>query len=125
MSMIRWILGRFILLYEFFFTPKSQVVRTPEQQSMVDLRTSKMAIYQYRTCPFCLKVRLGMASLGIKIDLRDAKNDLKIKAELIEKGGMDQVPCLRIQKDNGTLQWMYESSDILTFLNAQFGNKPN
>ena len=87
---------------------------------MPSLRNS-LSLYQYEACPFCVKVRRGMKKLGLDIELRDAK-DGKIEKELIEQGGQDQGPCLRIQKNDGSVQWMYESSDILEYLAKRFGS---
>jgi len=30
------------------------------------------------------------------------------------------VPCLRIDKDDGSVQWMYESNDIIAYLKREF-----
>ncbi len=43
----------------------------------------------------------------------------KNKAELIAGGGKKQVPCLRIDSENGDVQWMYESDDIIHYLKQQ------
>jgi glutathione S-transferase len=36
--------------------------------------------------------------------------------ELIQKGGKKQVPCLKII-ENGQESWLYESGDIIKYLN--------
>jgi glutathione S-transferase len=38
------------------------------------------------------------------------------RAALIEQGGHSQVPCLRIETTDGSVQWMYESDDIIAYL---------
>jgi len=35
---------------------------------------------------------------------------------LIDGGGKSQVPCLRIESEDGAVQWMYESRDIINYL---------
>lgn len=43
----------------------------------------------------------GNAQAGLNIELRDAKNDPRWEQELIEQGGKRQVPCLRINNEDG------------------------
>jgi glutathione S-transferase len=38
---------------------------------------------------------------------------------LVNQGGKLQVPCLRIEKD-GKVEWLYESSSIINYLNDEF-----
>jgi glutathione S-transferase len=40
-------------------------------------------------------------------------------ADLIAGGGKGQVPCLRIESENGNVKWMYESIDIIRYLNSE------
>jgi glutathione S-transferase len=37
-------------------------------------------------------------------------------------GGKRQVPCLRIDGDDGQSHWLYESMDIMAYLKQQFSN---
>ncbi|HAI96784.1 MAG TPA: glutaredoxin, partial [Methylococcaceae bacterium] len=39
-----------------------------------------------------------------------------------EGGGKLKVPCLRIEED-GKVSWMYESSDIINYLEDRFAVK--
>jgi len=119
MVVIRWILGRFILLLDFIFTPRG-VKRSAEQQQSVDEQCANLALYQFAACPFCVKVRRQAKRLSLNIQTRDAKNDLSFKTELTEQGGRHKVPCLRIEQSNGQVQWLYESSDINQYLSQQF-----
>jgi glutathione S-transferase len=48
--------------------------------------------------------------------LRDAKNDVGHKATLLNEGGRHKVPCLRIEKADDSVQWLYESNDIIAYL---------
>jgi glutathione S-transferase len=79
-----------------------------------------MAIYQFETCPFCVKVRRELRRQSLSIELRDAKNDLDIKAELVREGGRHKVPCLRTDNPDGSIDWLYESSDIIAHLQDTF-----
>ena len=119
--LLRLVLTPFMLLSEKLSTPKAEVNRTPEQQAEVDKQAANLALYQFRACPFCVKVRKEMARLGLNIELRDAQHDPKHREELENGGGRVKVPCLLITDDLGNRQWMYESDDINAWLNRQFG----
>ena len=69
MSIIRLILGRLILLLNWIFTPKS-IRREPEQQSNIDSQTALLTLYQYKACPFCVKVRRAIKRHGLNIEVR-------------------------------------------------------
>lgn len=117
MQVVRWLLGRLILTGNFVFSPKS-MQRSSEAQTQVDSETANMALYQFPACPFCVKVRRSMKRLNLDIELRDAKTPA-IEAELVEQGGKRKVPCLRIE-ENGQVQWLYESNDIIAQLEKRF-----
>lgn len=76
-------------------------------------------LYHFNTCPFCIKVRVAMWGMGIEMPLRNIKSIPEYKAELIEGGGKKQVPCLRIEDDQGGVQWLYESNDIIRYLRTK------
>jgi glutathione S-transferase len=56
----------------------------------------------------------------LPIALRDAQHDLQFRAELEQGGGKVQTPCLRISDAQGQTQWMYESGDIIKYLQQNF-----
>ena len=76
-----------------------------------------MELFIYETCPFCLKVRGAMKSMGYKegedIQLVDAHQEGN-KERLLTLGGKAQVPFL---VDGDTT--MYESDDIIDYLNQK------
>ncbi len=119
MAAVRWILGRLILLLNALI-PVGSVKRSPEAQAIVDRETAGLVLYQFEACPFCVKVRRGMKRLGLKIETRDAKRCQQAREELLQGGGKVKVPCLRIAKENGEVRWMYESSDIISYLEQRF-----
>ena len=108
-----------MLLWEFATTPKG-IVRTPEVQQKVDLQTKNLALYQFKTCPFCIKVRRVINGLSLKIELRDAQNNAQHREALLQGGGRIKTPCLRITDEAGNSQWMYESADIIQYLRKHF-----
>ena len=116
---VRWILGQIIIFIDWATRPKP-VQRTAEAQAEVDKQTADMALYHFQMCPFCVKTRRQIHRLGLNIENRDARNDPKWNQELIEEGGRYQVPCLKIATDDGSVQWMYESTDINDYLGKRF-----
>ena len=60
---LRLVLAPVVLIAEKLSTPKAAVERTPEQQAEVDRACESLALYQFRTCPFCVKVRKEIARL--------------------------------------------------------------
>ena len=117
-KLIRWPLGKLILLVDFLTAPKPPT-RDPAVQAAIDARTSDLALYQFMACPFCVKTRRAMRRLGVNIELRDAQNDPAWRAQLEKSGGKIQVPCLYIPKEGGRDQWLYESDAIIAFLTEQ------
>jgi glutaredoxin len=115
MSLIRWPIGRLILLGNFIFSPKSPK-RSPADQAKVDATTKGLSLYQLPSCPFCVKVRRTMKREGLNIELRNINQQNDYREELIREGGKRTVPCLRIEKDDGQVQWLYESSDVISYL---------
>lgn len=116
---LRIILIPFMLLWEIISTPKG-IVRTAGEQQRIDAQTRNMVLYQYKTCPFCIKARKEIARLSLKIEQRDAQHDQQNRAELQQGGGAVKVPCLRITDAEGNVQWMYESGKIITYLNQHY-----
>ena len=116
---IRLILGPVLLIWEWLASPRG-IERPPEQQQEVDRKTQKLALYQFRTCPFCIKVRRVISRLSLKIEIRDALNNIEHRQELYEGGGSIKVPCLRIEDAEGNYQWMYESNDIIQYLQDNY-----
>jgi glutaredoxin len=117
MFIIRWILGRIILLLNFIFTPK-KLKRENQEQVKVDAQTQNMQLYQYQACPFCVKVRREIRRQGLNINTVDAKQ-ADHKEVLENQGGKIKVPCLRIEENNKVV-WLYESSAIIEHLNTRF-----
>lgn len=116
---VRWVLGQIIIFFDWVTRPKP-VKRSAEAQALVDARTRSMVLYQFQQCPFCVKTRRQIRRLSLDIEKRDARNDPKWNEELINEGGKYQVPCLKITHDDGSVEWMYESSEINQFLDNEF-----
>jgi len=119
MVVIRWMLGQLILLLNFIFSPRG-IKRPAELQATVDAETAQLTLYQYLACPFCVKVRRSMKRHSLNIETRDAKRHAPFREELVQGGGKLKVPCLRIEEEDGNVRWMYESSDIISYLEQSF-----
>ena len=118
MKLIRFALGRLILLVDFLTRP-SPIERSQKDQDSVDNAISGLSLYQFNACPFCVKVRRHMRRRSIQIELRDAKGNIKIKNELIREGGKHKVPCLRIEVGTQEVRWLYSSDEICAFLDDE------
>tara|TARA_R110002050_G_scaffold113095_14_gene227662 strand:- start:948 stop:1322 length:375 start_codon:yes stop_codon:yes gene_type:complete len=118
MSLIRWPIGRLILLLNFIFSPSSPK-RTVEAQREIDVKTQNLSLYQLPSCPFCVKVRRAMKREGLNIELRNINQKNNYREELIREGGKRTVPCLRIENPEGQVQWLYESNDVIAYLKQQ------
>lgn len=79
-------------------------------------------LFYTASCPFCIMVRTTLFAKGLKMELKDIAFDPQNRQELIIGGGKGQVPCLRIEKDDGTIVWMYESSDINNYIKNKLSN---
>ncbi|GHE21985.1 glutaredoxin family protein [Halomonas urumqiensis] len=118
---LRLVLAPVMLLGERLSTPQQAIERSAEEQAEVDASCQQLALYQFRSCPFCIKVRKEMARLGLDIELRDAKLDPNHRLELQLGGGRVKVPCLKIAGEQGDSEWLYESDAINAWLNRRFG----
>jgi len=120
LKLLRNSLGMIIVFLSFITLPK-KLKRNENDQKLAQEKANKLSLYQFYACPFCVKTRRTIHALNINIEFRDAKNDEKFRQELLEKGGEIKVPCLRIE-NTGEVEWLYESSDIINYLNQQFAS---
>jgi glutaredoxin len=116
---LRLVLGPFVLLWEWLRRPRG-VVREPAAQALVDSQCASLVLYQYQTCPFCIKVRQEMRRLSLPIERRDAQKNATHRDALTQGGGKAKVPCLKITDASGQSQWLYDSSAIIGYLRARF-----
>lgn len=116
----RLILTPIMLLSEKLTTPRP-LPRSPEEQHALDRAASKLALYQFKACPFCIKVRKELVRQGLNVETRDARSNSDHRAALQAGGGKLKVPCLLIEHDDGQEEWLYESNAINSWLQARFG----
>lgn len=116
---LRVVLGPVMLLKERLTQPKG-VVRDAAAQTTVNMQCKNLALYQFQTCPFCIKVRQEMRRLSLPIEHRDAQKDTAHRTALLHGGGAIKVPCLKISDGSGQSQWLYDSAAIIAYLRARF-----
>lgn len=116
---LRVVLGPFMLLWEALTRPRG-IRRNPENQQAVDRECQNLSLYQFKTCPFCIKVRQEIRRLSLPIQFRDAQSAGIHRDELLRGGGEIKVPCLRIQEEAGTVRWLYESGKIIEYLRNRY-----
>ena len=117
-KLIREGLGRVIVLGDYLTRPKS-IQRSEQEQSNVDNAVSLMSLYQFYACPFCIKARRSIRRLNLPMEYRNAQVPGPVRDDLQQQGGRIKVPCLRIE-DEGEDRWLYESDDIIAYLNRRF-----
>ena len=117
MKIIRWTLGRLIILLDYIFSPKP-IGRDKTFQDLVNKISSRYKLYQYYACPFCVKVRRFLKKESINIEYIDAKDDFH-KKDLIQNGGILKDPCLRVETKKNQVKWIYESNEIINFISQE------
>lgn len=117
-NLIRNLLGGVIVIIDYV-TRGSKLKRSAEAQQQVQRDVQSLSLYQFFACPFCIKTRRAMHKLNLPITKRNASNGSPYREELLREGGKIQTPCLRIEKD-GKVEWLYESSEIISYLQGRF-----
>lgn len=118
---IRTLLTPVMVISETLTTPKP-IQRSAQGQADVNAACKQLALYHFRGCPFCIKVRKEIRRLNLPIEMHDAQQVQQHREALLKGGGRVKVPCLRIQPEQGEAQWMYESDDINRYLHGRFAD---
>lgn len=118
---LRLVLGPPMLLWEWFTRPHG-VARDSARQAVVDSECRQLVLYQFQTCPFCIKVRQECRRLSLQIERRDAQKMGPAREELARGGGQVKVPCLKIIDHSGRSEWLYESDRIIDYLRSRFAS---
>jgi glutaredoxin len=116
---LRLVLGPVLLLKERLTQPQG-LQRDAAAQAAVDLQCQSLVLYQFNTCPFCIKVRQEMRALALPIDKRDAQHNSANRDELVQGSGASKVPCLKITDSNGQTRWLQDSNAIVAYLRERF-----
>lgn len=78
-----------------------------------------LVLYNFEASPYCRKVRETLDELGLDALVKNVAKKSKRRPELIERGGNMLVPYLT---DPNTGQEMYESDDIVAYLEKTYGS---
>ncbi len=116
---LRVVLGPVMLLKERLTQPTG-MQRPPAAQAAVDQQCQSLALYQFSTCPFCIKVRQEMRRLSLPIEKRDAQHHTANRDALLQASGATQVPCLKITEADGQTRWLQDSDAIVAYLRERF-----
>lgn len=119
---VRAIVGPILLLGDRLTRPRA-IERHEDVQQQVDRQTEGLVLYQFKTCPFCIKVRRAIHHLSLNIETRDAQHNVYHRQELLEGGGQIKVPCLKITDEQGNVTWLYESQAIIDYLYTRFDDR--
>ncbi len=77
-----------------------------------------LELYDFEACPYCRKVREVLSELDLDYRARPVAQGSARRAELVRRGGKMQAPYL---VDPNTATELYESDDIIRYLNATYG----
>ena len=116
---LRVVLGPFMLLKENLTRPTG-ITRDALVQASVDTQCQSLTLFQFKTCPFCIKTRQEISRLALNIQRVDAQYEGAGRQALLAGGGQTKVPCLRITDSAGSSQWLYDSSNIIAYLQQRF-----
>ena len=78
-----------------------------------------LSLYYKPSCPYCLRVLTANETIKADVSLLDISVDESVRAELIVRGGKQQVPYL---EDATRGVSMYESIDIIEYLAQYYGS---
>lgn len=118
LNLVRNLLGSIIALIDIITRPR-KLKRSVEKQQQVEKELKNMALYQFFACPFCIKTRRALHRLNLPMEKRSATKGSPFRAELEQRGGKVQVPCLRINEE-GQESWLYESGEIIKYLEQRY-----
>jgi len=112
-------LGLIIVFFDWISRPKG-IKRSELEQSKAQASMQGLSLYQFFACPFCTKTRRAIHRLNVNIEARDINKTPEYRQQLETEGGRVKVPCLRIE-DQDEVRWLYESNEIINFLENRIG----
>lgn len=93
-----------------------KIFTTKEDKTM---SIKSLSLYHFDSCPYCARTRQAIDKLDVNVELRNIHLEPGHSVDLLAYGGKMQVPCLLIENEDGQKDWLYESNDIIYFLNIQ------
>lgn len=79
-----------------------------------------LALYHFVGCPYCSRVTRALDALGLAVEMCNIHREPAFRDQLLQVRGRVTVPVLRITGEEGALQWMPESLDIVAYLQRRF-----
>ena len=107
-------LGLIIVFIDWITRPK-KTMRSEQDQTIAQNSMKGLSLYQFYACPFCVKTRRAIHQLNVTVEARDINKNPMHREQLELGGGKVKVPCLRIEEGDA-VRWLYESDDIIKFL---------
>lgn len=123
MSWYQALLGKWSCWFSGVAKARTPVSRSAAEQASVDKEANFLTLYELRSCHYSAKVRRHLKWLNVAVTSKDLKRCHIYQKELLAGGGRAQVPCLKIEKPGGNEEWLYESQDILDYLDRKFAPK--
>lgn len=103
-------IGKVVRLYE--------QAKFREHIALPKKKLSGHTLYHFWGSTFSYSVRKFIYESGLDIPFKDVLLDKEAYADLVQLGGRDRVPCLRIETPSG-VKWMYESREIISYLKTK------
>jgi len=103
------------------FKSKQQNDHATADNSSVSARATDLVLFYFPLCPFCKVVLRKLESLNLQVELRNIHEQEVWLQQLLTGGGKKTVPCLLIEQHSDNPRWLYESMDIVGFLNTNYG----
>ncbi len=122
MSWYKALLGKYGNWVDELALPAKPLQRSEHEQASVNRLAASLTLYDLKNCPYCHRVRKHLKQLNVDVQEKNLKRCHIYQKELLSGGGRAQVPCLKIEKKSGT-KWLYESSDIIRYLDEKFAPK--
>lgn len=78
-----------------------------------------LSLYYFDSCGYCRRVRQVIEELGVPVELRNIQHSAEHYEALLAARGRRTVPVLRIDRAEGSSEWLPESQDIIAWLRQQ------
>lgn len=80
-----------------------------------------LAVYISRFCGYCYRVLSAVQRLDAEVEVRDVTLHPELRQDIIAATGRRTVPVLKIEHGDGREEWMFESREIVRYLEQHFG----
>jgi len=121
MNLTRQLKGKTLDLVDRF-VPVKPIVRSADEQCVLDRESRRMHLYFCRSCPSSIAVKRFCERLGLRVVEKDVDRVNAYRNELLNGGGEPRVPCLRID-GNECNDWLYNPDTILKYLQQRFSSQ--